>query len=60
MNLQLVGKRALVTGASAGIGAAIAEVLARGEHACWCMAGISSESMPLLTGLFRRAAKQYL
>ena len=29
MNLQLVGKRALVTGASAGIGVAIAEVLAR-------------------------------
>jgi NAD(P)-dependent dehydrogenase (short-subunit alcohol dehydrogenase family) len=29
MNLKLVGKRALVTGASAGIGAAIAEVLAR-------------------------------
>ena len=29
MNLQLVGKRALVTGASAGIGLAIAEVLAR-------------------------------
>ena len=29
MNLQLVGKRALVTGASAGIGVAIGEVLAR-------------------------------
>jgi NAD(P)-dependent dehydrogenase (short-subunit alcohol dehydrogenase family) len=29
MNLQLVGKRALVTGASAGIGVAIAKVLAR-------------------------------
>jgi NAD(P)-dependent dehydrogenase (short-subunit alcohol dehydrogenase family) len=29
MNLQLVGKRALVTGASTGIGVAIAEVLAR-------------------------------
>jgi NAD(P)-dependent dehydrogenase (short-subunit alcohol dehydrogenase family) len=29
MNLKLDGKRALVTGASAGIGSAIAEVLAR-------------------------------
>ena len=29
MNLQLVGKRALVTGASAGIGVAIAKLLAR-------------------------------
>jgi NAD(P)-dependent dehydrogenase (short-subunit alcohol dehydrogenase family) len=29
MNLHLVGKRALVTGASAGIGVAIAAVLAR-------------------------------
>ena len=29
MNLQLVGKRALITGASAGIGAAIAQTLAR-------------------------------
>jgi NAD(P)-dependent dehydrogenase (short-subunit alcohol dehydrogenase family) len=29
MNLQLAGKRALVTGASAGIGVAIAEVMAR-------------------------------
>jgi NAD(P)-dependent dehydrogenase (short-subunit alcohol dehydrogenase family) len=29
MDLKLVGKRALVTGASAGIGVAIAEVLAR-------------------------------
>jgi len=29
MNLELAGKRALVTGASAGIGVAIAEVMAR-------------------------------
>jgi NADP-dependent 3-hydroxy acid dehydrogenase YdfG len=29
MNLQLVGKRALVTGASAGIGVAIGEALGR-------------------------------
>jgi NAD(P)-dependent dehydrogenase (short-subunit alcohol dehydrogenase family) len=29
MNLQLIGKRALVTGASAGIGVAIGEALAR-------------------------------
>jgi NAD(P)-dependent dehydrogenase (short-subunit alcohol dehydrogenase family) len=29
MNLKLLGKRALVTGASAGIGVAIAEALAR-------------------------------
>ena len=55
MNLKLLGKRALVTGASAGIGVAIAEALAR-EGARVLVHG--RDTVRTYAALFRRAAKR--
>jgi len=58
MNLKLHGRRTLVTGASAGIGVAIAEALAR-EGARVLVHGRDTAA-PMLSwaASFRRAAKQ--
>ena len=57
MKLKLDGKRALVTGASAGIGSAIA--CWRGKaHESWCTAGTLRAFVMLWIGLLRLAAKR--